>query len=381
MGSMVASNNTALAKWTWACFKRNDFKHGIRFCAWQARVRWPRLHMLGDHFFDFTEGADEIVLKSMERFLSRFQNRRDAYLVLPDQLYVLAAQIHRSIQQTSGAPSFVEPLIKKFELKANELLSFVSQFRDGHGSNKNKERKGDFSLTHAREALKDFVTLFPRDKWRWYVVAGTFLGAHREGNFLAHDYDIDLGFNDGELDSAVLLSLLSQHPVFELKKIDCQIEIIKKDNGCYSFKQLPAMFKIIHNNGINIDIYIHYRIGDFLCRGSSVHRWFNKKYDLSEYVLGDLNVWGPSNPEIYLSESYGYWETPTSLFDCSSDSRNLMVAKNYLSLSLSLKRLGYFAKNNIEKFSNKREFLIRSGVLSEREGILLLDDFLGYIIY
>lgn len=372
---MVASNDPALAKWAWACFARNDFKHGFRFCAWQARVRWPRLHMFGDHFFDFTEGADERVLKSMESFLSRFQNRRDAYLVLPDQLYVLAAQIHRSIQQTSGAPSFVEPLIKKFELKANELLSFVSQFRDGHGSNKNKERKGDFSLSHAREALKDFVNLFPKDKWRWYVVAGTFLGAHREGNFLAHDYDIDLGFNDGELDSALMLSILNQDPVLELKKIDYQIEIIKQDNGFYALKQSLAKFKLIHKNGINIDIYIHYRDGDFLWRGSTIHRWFNKVYDLADYNLAGFDVLGPSNPDLYLSESYGDWETPVTHFDCSSDSSNLSVVENYLSLALSLKRLGHFAHSNNKKYLDERVFLMRCGVFSEREGILRLNGF------
>ncbi len=370
LGSIVASNDTAIAKWAWACFKRNDFKHGIRFCAWQASVRWPRLDMFGDHFFDFTAGADERVLAKMDHFLSRFQSRRDVHLVQSDQLYVLAAQIHCMIQQSGGVPSLVEPMIKKYELKANELLSIVSHFRNGGGNNKKEERKGDFSLTHAREVLKDFITLFPRDNWRWYVVAGTFLGAHREGNFLAHDYDIDLGFNDGELDSAAMLRMLSQHSVFKLKKIDYQIEIVKEDNGCYALKLSPAMFKIIHKNGLNIDIFIHYRKGGFLWRGSIIHRWFNTAYDLADYNLAGFDVSGPGNPELYLSESYGDWETPISHFDCSSDSSNLTVANNYLSISLFLKRLGHFAYNDSRRYSSERAFLIHSSVLFQREGVL-----------
>ena len=55
------------------------------------------------------------------------------------------------------------------------------------------EREGDFSVDDARTALADLAAALPVDEWRWYVISGTFLGLVREGGFLAHDYDIDVG--------------------------------------------------------------------------------------------------------------------------------------------------------------------------------------------
>jgi hypothetical protein len=376
LGSLAITFDLTLAKWSWRCFFIDEFKQGFRLCAWLARVRWPRLYILGDHFFDFTENADEQVLKSMAQFLLSTEDRRNINLVLIDQLYVLAAHIHCVIQSSSGDPSLVEPVIKQFYSKADDLLSSISQFSNSQVSANNQNRNGDFSSNHAHQALNDFLALFPRNQWRWYVVAGTFLGAYREGDFLAHDYDIDLGFNHGEVDGRAMLELLNQQPVFEVKKIDYQIKIIKDEAGFFKVKKFQAMFKIIHLNGINIDVYIHHFEDNMLWRGSATHRWINTRYELVEYDLADFVVLGPSKPELYLSESYGDWKTPVTHFDCSSDSYNLALANNFLSLSLSLKRLEFFARSDYQKYSKERAILIHSGVLRDCEGSLQMDSFL-----
>ena len=57
----------------------------------------------------------------------------------------------------------------------------------------NIERKGDFDIEDAFLALADWNRIFSKERYKWFVISGTFLGLIREGGFLKHDYDIDFG--------------------------------------------------------------------------------------------------------------------------------------------------------------------------------------------
>lgn len=376
LGSLVASRDVSLARWSGRCFLRDDFKQGYRACAFLARVNWPRVHVWGDHFFDFTEGADAPLLDSMDRFLRRRRVRQAGHVFLSDQLYVLAARVHDTIKQTDGHPEVVESVISQYNAKANELLATVSVSQTEYSVGVSEQREGDFSFNHAKQALEDFVAVFPNKEWPWYLVSGTFLGVHRDGGFMAHDYDIDLGVNDGEVDTEVMLQELNRHPFFVVKKLDHHLAISREADGRYAVRVYRTMFKVIHKNGVNIDIFIHYHDGDRLWHGSVIHRWNNKRYGLTEYDLAGVRVLGPDNPDQYLTENYGDWRTPVTDFDCTTGTPNLVIAKNFLSVALFLKRLSYFAHHDAHHYDKLRATLLRSGVVRERKGVLQLQDFL-----
>ena len=366
LGAMVVSRDRRLANWAKSCFLRNDFKQGFRTCAWMTRVSWPRLHVWADHFFDFTEGADTELLDAMDQFLARRQSRQPAHVALSDQLYVLAARVHGVVKKAGGDKKTVEPVIEAFNAKADELLADVSErFTEENEGVDDEEREGDFSVDHAKKALKDFAALFPKDQWPWYLVSGTLLGVYRDGGFMAHDYDIDLGVNDGEVDVVAMLDILEQSPEFVVKKVDHHLEVSRLSHGNYNIQAYRTMYKVIHRDGVNLDIFIHYLEGDVLWHGSVIHRWDNKVYGLTDYELAGVPVLGPDEPDRYLTENYGDWRTPVTDFDCTTGTPNLVIARNFLSVALFLKRLGHFAHHDAHQYDKLRATLLRSGVVKE----------------
>lgn len=380
-GSLVASRDRRLAQWAKTCFERNDFKQGFRTCAWMTRVALPRLHVWEDHFFDFTEGADKQLLDAMDEFLARRQARQPVYVALSDQLYVLAARVHASVKSNNGQRDQIEPVMLSFYAKADELLAEVSERFTDDGAQNNDDREGDFSVDHAKQALEDFAALFPKSEWPWYLVSGTLLGVYRDGGFMAHDYDIDLGVNDGEVDVHAMLDKLDAAPEFVVKKIDHHLEVSRKNSGDYAIQAYRTMYKVIHRDGVNLDIFIHYRDGDVLWHGSVIHRWDNKVYGLTEYDLAGVPVLGPDDPERYLTENYGDWRTPVTDFDCTTGTPNLVIARNFLSVALFLKRLGHFAHHDARQYDKLRATLLRSGIVVEHtddsgKGRLKIQDFL-----
>lgn len=381
VGALVASGDRRLARWAKTCFERNDFKQGFRTCAWMTRVAWPRFHVWGDHFFDFTEGAESNLLDAMDEFLIRRQARQPSYVALSDQLYVLAARVHASVRQTNGQRDLVEPVMSKFYEKANELLSEVSQRYTSMSVQNNDDREGDFSLVHAVQALEDFAAIFPTSDWPWYLVSGTLLGVYRDGGFMTHDYDIDLGVNDGEVDAEAMLDRLKAAPEFVVKKVDHHLEVSRRPSGHYDIQSYRTMYKVIHRGGVNLDIFIHYRDGDVLWHGSVIHRWDNKVYGLKKYELAGVPVLGPDEPERYLTENYGDWRTPVTDFDCTTGTPNLVIARNFLSVALFLKRLGHFAHHNAHQYDKLRSTLLRAGIVTEEtdktgQSVLKIQDFL-----
>lgn len=381
-GAMIVSRDRRLAEWAKVCFQRNDFKQGFRTCAWMTRVSWPRLHVWADHFFDFTEGADNELLDAMDQFLARRQAKQPAHVALSDQLYVLAARVHGVVKHAGGDKKAVEPVIDAFNAKANELLAEISErFTEENEGADDEEREGDFSIDHARKALKDFAALFPKDQWPWYLVSGTLLGVYRDGGFMAHDYDIDLGVNADDVDVVAMLDVLEKAPEFVVKKVDHHLEVSRLKSGDYDIQAYRTMYKVIHQDGLNLDIFIHYLEGDVLWHGSVIHRWDNKVYGLTDYELAGIPVLGPDQPDRYLTENYGDWRTPVTDFDCTTGTPNLVIARNFLSVALFLKRLGHFAHHDAHQYDKLRATLLRSGVVKESidesgQRLLRIQDFL-----
>ena len=72
------------------------------------------------------------------------------------------------------------------------------------------------------------------EEWRWYVISGTFLGIVREGGFLAHDYDIDVGITVDPEHPEVLDAMIEQlgrSPRFVVKKVDDAQEVVETEPG------------------------------------------------------------------------------------------------------------------------------------------------------
>lgn len=374
LGAWLFTQSVVLAGLMRRDFIRDDFRLAFRRAAWFARHIFPKLDFFEDPFFDFTMETNATQQKHLERFVQRYLGSLSHSVYLTDMLYLQAARIHDSLD---NAPSGLYPHddVVEFYNTADSVLESLatpSTLEQGAG----KERKDDFSRVDAITALKDFADALPLDDWRWYVVSGTFLGLHRDGGFLAHDYDIDIGIHGEQIDVTRLVDTLAAHPKYVTKKVDLHIEITQDEEGLLHLEKVPALVKLIHENGLNLDVFIHYTENGRCWHGSVIHRWENSPFELVRTELEGVAVNAPADADRYLTENYGAWRTPVKEFDCTTGTPNLVVSRNFLSVALFLKRLAVFCESDSPQAEKLKQMLINSGVIAEQgDGLSVIRSF------
>jgi hypothetical protein len=367
LGTWLFTQSFVLAGLMRREFINDDFRLGFRRAAWVARHIFPRIDYFNDPFFDFSMETNVRQQKCLENFLSRYSGGMTRSVHLTDFLYIKAAKIHGKLEAASTGLYLSEEVAEFYNIADSVLSSLsVSPLKEVLVS----DRKDDFSKADAVIALSDFSEALPLEDWGWYVVSGTFLGLHRDGGFLAHDYDIDIGIHGESIDIGELVNTLAVHPKFVTKKVDLHLEITQDPEGMLHLKKVPALVKIIHENGLNLDVFIHYTENGRCWHGSIIHRWENSKFELVQTELEGVAVNAPLDADRYLTENYGDWRTPVKDFDCTTGTPNLVVSRNFLSLALFLKRLAVFSECNGREAVKLRRMLVGSGVVAEQNGEL-----------
>ena len=371
-GTLAVTGRPSIARLVRTQFVEDETKYAFRLAGWVLRRGWPQVETVTDDFFDFTLGAQPADLEALEQFIASRRTSLPEHLWRADDLFVRAARIHAQLD--AGARD-IDSLREDFREHANTLLTLISSAH-GMPSGPVADRPGDFSVQDARTALVDLAEALPVDRWRWYVISGTFLGIVREGGFLAHDYDIDIGVTyDPERPEALddLIEALRRSPRYVVKKLDDAQTVVEVEPGRFAVQRAPALVKLIHENGINVDVFVHHRDGDVLWHGSSIHRWENSDFDLSEYSLAGVSVLGPADADRYLTENYGDWRTPVTQFNCTTGTPNLVITRSFRSVALFLTRLAHFAHGDPAEYATLRATLIAEGMLRDVDGILVLE--------
>jgi hypothetical protein len=319
------------------CFwTENDFKLGARRGAWYARRSWLGLDVSQDDFFDPTEGMNDTHLDGLERFVVDRKGKLDPTLYAADRAYIAARRL-----DNNNDPKQRIPNIAAFKAACDALLVLRGKTLPVALKPK-KVRQGDFPIEDAKQALDDFITLFPLDKMPWFFVSGTFLGLVREKGFLAHDYDIDLGVFEEDIDITTTCAVILASDSFVLKKYDHHKSRLFSTNTLSNNPDVPYILKIIHTSGIHIDLFIHYRdtrtTPAIHWHGSSLHRWENSAFETVPYTFYDHTVLGPADADRYLTENYGDWRTPVTEFNCTTDTPNLMLVRHPIAIVTFLKR-------------------------------------------
>lgn len=189
-----------------------------------------------------------------------------------------------------------------------------------------------FTKDHARATLVALGDLFAGINTPWYLVSGTFLGAVREGDFLSHDYDIDVGINSEDLDAEALRAAVQDHPDFVLVNENPYIH--QTAPQVYDIR--PALFRVMHVSGVEVDVFIHHLDEGQRWHGSTRHRWTNDDFTLGDYTIADIAVRGPADADRYLTENYGNWRVPVTVFNCSTGTPNVQFNRNLFSVTLLL---------------------------------------------
>lgn len=371
-GTLAVTGRPSIARLVRTQFVQDETKYAFRLAGWVLRRGWPQVETVTDDFFDFTLGAGPADLEALESFIVRRRDALPEHLWRADDLFVRAARIHAQLD--AGARD-IDDLRADFRAHADALLPLISTAQGGTAGPVS-EREGDFSVDDARTALQDLATALPVEQWGWYVISGTFLGIVREGGFLAHDYDIDVGVTfDPEHPEVLdrLVAALERSPRYVVKKLDDAQTVVETEPGRYAVERAPALVKLIHETGINVDIFVHHREGDRLWHGSSIHRWENSAFDLAPYTLAGVRVLGPADADRYLTENYGDWRTPVTEFNCTTGTPNLVISRTFRSVALFLTRLAHFAHGDPAEYAKLRATLVADGMLRDEDGVLRLE--------
>ena len=207
----------------------------------------------------------------------------------------------------------------------------------------NSLTKESFNSKLAWQALNDFSSLAAPG---WFVDAGTLLGFVREGDFLKHDYDLDLGMVDPGAFHQTIENLTAS-PLFEVKP-----------------KRVYEVVKVKHANGVDLDIFLYQQVGDIMYKESHVYRWEFGLFEPEIRQFGEVTLPVPSNPEKHLEETYGDWWVQRKGFDGRYDANNVSFPNlDELECVLLNKAIIALQKGELETFEKETRMLQRIGRL------------------
>lgn len=360
--AMVTTRQHRLAKALSRCFwLTNDFKAGARLGAWYARRSWLQLDVSKDDFFDPTDKMIDLELDALAYFIETRKASLDPIDYMSDIAFIAARRL-----DNHANPKQLTNNIHALKVACDALL-VCDVPASQQASQPTKNRTGDFPIDDAKQALSDFITLFPLTDLKWFFVSGTFLGLIRDQGFLPHDYDIDLGVFESDIDIEATCEALHASKQFVLKKYDHHRSQLFTPDTVSTNPDIPYILKIIHASGVHIDLFIHYKdqrtTPATYWHGSSLHRWENSAFELVSYPFYTYNVFGPADADTYLTENYGDWRTPVTEFNCTTDTPNLALVPHPIAVVIFIKRYVYAKADNAQAAAHLQEELIANKFL------------------
>jgi hypothetical protein len=284
-------------------------------------------------------------LAAQHRFLTRRAKAHAPGLVACDLAYVSAMQ---AIECATADPRSAETAaaLARFHQDADAVLEAIRLTPADLPSLPVEKHPENFALDRAALALADFAAEMHKGGFDWFVLSGTLLGIVREGGFLKHDYDIDAGIMADQVDAVALRAALNAGGIFRCLDLEWQTSFEPDASGQMAVQRRPVFMKILHPNGIYIDVFVHYRAADLIWHASSLFRWDNSAFDLADYRLAGTPVKGPADADRYLTENYGGWRVPVTDFNSALDTTNQSVVRNPLSVAIFLRRIWMARRSN-----------------------------------
>ena len=358
---MLATGRPALAREGRRLVMEQRVKEAMRFAHWTVRRGWPGITFFDDSAFQFNADINATTRKDLLEFTRGRTKQKPGWEASLDVLDVIARDGHAALWERRLGD--FEDALQAFTKLADEVLSQLAHIPTARPSDARETSR--FSITDAGRALGDFHQLMLGGP-RWYAISGTFLGIIRENGWLPHDYDIDVGVHAEEADFDSLRHLYEGSAEFSVRSSQRQ-DVIELVDGQPRIVALPVMIKLVHRTGINIDVFVHHLSGNNRWHGSFMHRWGNREFALVPYQIDGLQVFGPEDFETYLSENYGSgWRVTVKAFNGTTDTPNLEVAPNLMSIAVMLRKAGLLGGSGAER----GRAVLR---LMERQGFLIND--------
>jgi hypothetical protein len=313
---LILTGHAALAREAAALFAQDQFTTGAHRINWYLHHGWAARFMgATPPLFDPTTQMPALTVATLDSFLLHCNSPRHRLA----QLYVRARQIVTVID-----PTVQVTLMNDYAQVASALVAHLPRTDPEAPAVLTAGPTPTFTLKQAHAA----VVALQKIAMPWYVISGTFLGAVREGTFLAHDYDIDVGVQASDFDDTTFRAQITAAPDLTLVNTSHHLDLSQDAAGLWSDTPRPALYRLLHANGVGIDVFVHYLDGDQRWHGSAKHHWNNHNFGLADYTIAGLAVRGPADADRYLTENYGDWRTPVTRFNCSTGTPNVQFPRN-----------------------------------------------------
>ena len=177
---------------------------------------------------------------------------------------------------------------------------------------------------HGRELLQHVYILLTAEEVTFFVDFGTLLGIIREGRFLGHDLDIDIGVIIEDAHTREKVQRLLTNGGCELKKSFIYNGNVVEQSYTHSGIEFDICF---YENEANHSVCYLFYIADDSCLMPGKLNVVKMRYTMIKHVekheFEGITINVPENPERLLEEKYGidwripnknwvYWKTPTA---------------------------------------------------------------------
>jgi|GEM_PF-2892348 len=373
--SLVITRKITLSNQLYQEVISGDFKQASRRFVWYLQAVIPKIEIADDKMFYFPVHDDFKVLKKQEEFVDRVSRPTMGGVFFTRKLLLRSAYIHLSIEKNLQSEAdesvalFYDLVDRYLDFLRSDSLIFCDDDQielqgmdDGIKAGKQPIPFQQDFRNVGGVALVDFSSEFSLEEFSWFVTGGTCLGLAREGSLLSHDFDIDVGvfYSDSIYEELCKIALTSDN--FNCLKVDSFSAIEKGPDG-WKVVAYPALLKLVHKNGVNIDIFFHYRSEGAVIHGSSTISWSNTDFTCDRGELSGVAVFYPSPVGKYLYEHYGNWKVVKKEFSCATDTNNMHVQRSFIGVSLLLQRLSPELAGKFSRQKSLFSTLQRAGVI------------------
>lgn len=174
---------------------------------------------------------------------------------------------------------------------------------------KNAKKRNDLFKQNALSVFSDFCSVLSENGIQYWLDYGTLLGAVREHDFIAHDYDIDLGvFYDQDLE--LMIDKLKAAGFSLYRRIDVYSKEKRAEGVEFTFEKESVKIDVFSYVKEIEDLYYTYEFLDSeksetLTVFKTVRKTILPIDGLQTYNFVGINVLIPSNYDSYLKKLYG----------------------------------------------------------------------------
>lgn len=375
--SFFVSRKLSLSSNIYRDLINGDLKGSSRRLVWYITTAFPKIKIADDSMFYFPVFGDKQISLDQADFINRTSRVNSKEHVLADNLILQATAITAAIG--TDVNQNIEDLVGCFYRMADDFLGCLPRPvsvppigpETSNISTPTQDDDKNSFIEPGMKCLADFAQLCPSSEIQWFVTGGTCLGLARSSSLLPHDIDVDVGVFYEENIEKSIIEKAEKSEQFSSIKLDYTYDIKQSDSG-WACNRYPAFLKLIHKNGVNIDVFFHYRIDNKIVHGSSCVGWINDNFTLSLGHIGEISVFHPDPLDFYLTEHYGDWRIVKKDFSCTTDTTNIFIGKSFIGIAMMLKRLSPEVSNKFPDSSSLITTLCDTGLINEHDGSFLI---------